>query len=819
MMAAADPDPSSNTLISLQILSPSNEVPSPLCFSELSISTTVGMLKARIKAAIPTSPDPTRQRLIHRGRMLGRDADTLLDVFGHDLLHSSSSQSLHLVLRPGAPEISTEPEAPPTQAQASSRPNGQQTLPGQQVLSTQAATNQQSGQLSAPVRNNSRRNMDRETFTQILLQHHQQQHELHFTEARARRARGTEVPGESATIPIDGPHAELRIGASNSQSRMAPSSGQSASETPHHQQLSQGAAITRPNTVTEANSSDGSFSDISSISWYSGSNSAPLPSAPSINTPLTRTANFSLPHGPDQQIPSFLPPTSSARAPFNPFAWVHYEQLQFLAQANAVEPVLRSLRESRLQTPNAVDTLREASERFSACIAQRSSYRSRLIQMLVTLSAGVNPLFYSSMNDGTIESIARREVELTRQSSAVVEMISSLNESVLLFPTGYVQPGTRATNTVDDPLAIQRRALHERVLDQAVASHLNNFLILLNQARPSFSTLGAAGQPQSQPHHASTVNALAQHISTLNFHSENTPTNHPQNQIPSSAAVYLLSSPTGPNALLVSPTGIYTVGQESYRQRLANLNLTQGYPNMPPNNVDLYRRFHPAMNPIIPGQAPLAPRMRSAVVRQENIQQNFFPRDFAARLIPHFWSIARWMIFVYVFAGTGGWRRLSLLIVCATLGFAAQVGLFNGLVDLLWGPLRRYLESLLPTPDRLANGGNGNGGTAAIDTNRIPEVAEAATRLVQNRQIRNREWLLRNIRRFERIFLILLASLVPGVGERHVAARDRQVEAPPPQRPQSPPNHGPTYPEQPNHENDNGDDRETDGLADEARLQ
>ncbi|KAI9816652.1 MAG: hypothetical protein M1832_005038 [Thelocarpon impressellum] len=65
----------------LHILSPSSEV-SNLSFPSIAASTTVGELKTLIRDAVPTKPGPDRQRLIHRGRMLGSDADTLLEVFG-----------------------------------------------------------------------------------------------------------------------------------------------------------------------------------------------------------------------------------------------------------------------------------------------------------------------------------------------------------------------------------------------------------------------------------------------------------------------------------------------------------------------------------------------------------------------------------------------------------------------------------------------------------------------------------------------------------------------------------------------------------------
>lgn len=76
--------------VNLSIRSPSPEVPNPLLFSSLPVATTVGQLKLRIKDEVPSNPEPQRQRLIHRGRLLSNDNDTILNVFGQRLVRSVS---------------------------------------------------------------------------------------------------------------------------------------------------------------------------------------------------------------------------------------------------------------------------------------------------------------------------------------------------------------------------------------------------------------------------------------------------------------------------------------------------------------------------------------------------------------------------------------------------------------------------------------------------------------------------------------------------------------------------------------------------------
>ena len=66
----------------LQVLSPSVGVNRPLSFAGIPSSTTVRQLKERIRNTLPTKPADDQQRLIHRGRLLARDSETLQDVFG-----------------------------------------------------------------------------------------------------------------------------------------------------------------------------------------------------------------------------------------------------------------------------------------------------------------------------------------------------------------------------------------------------------------------------------------------------------------------------------------------------------------------------------------------------------------------------------------------------------------------------------------------------------------------------------------------------------------------------------------------------------------
>jgi hypothetical protein len=68
----------------LTIISPSNGVNGPLHFHDTAPTTTVKEVKAKIRDTVPSKPTDDGQRLIHHGRLLSREAETMLEVFGQE---------------------------------------------------------------------------------------------------------------------------------------------------------------------------------------------------------------------------------------------------------------------------------------------------------------------------------------------------------------------------------------------------------------------------------------------------------------------------------------------------------------------------------------------------------------------------------------------------------------------------------------------------------------------------------------------------------------------------------------------------------------
>src|ERR1700761_6177902 len=75
------PEPLSFTLV---VVSPSVGAASRLSFPHTPATTTVKQLKAKIRDSLPSRPPDDGQRLIHRGRMLARETETMLDIFGQE---------------------------------------------------------------------------------------------------------------------------------------------------------------------------------------------------------------------------------------------------------------------------------------------------------------------------------------------------------------------------------------------------------------------------------------------------------------------------------------------------------------------------------------------------------------------------------------------------------------------------------------------------------------------------------------------------------------------------------------------------------------
>jgi hypothetical protein len=261
--------------------------------------------------------------------------------------------------------------------------------------------------------------------------------------------------------------------------------------------------------------------------------------------------------------------------------------------------------------------------------------------------------------------------------------------------------------------------------------------------------------------------------------------------------VYILSSPQGPRALLLSHSDtFYSPRLPSRRRRTespAPGNANGQGQDGPPVGLPEFRnrgaarlarrahRHRQENNPLEPAEVPHANPGAGAL---------------GAQVGPLLWLVVRLAGFVWFFtAGNNSWSRFLMLTALSFIVFLYNVGIFNGIAEQLWGPIRRHIEALIPLagPEAaLVPAAN----AAAIPQQPDPDVppppvneagsgrgrgeldpAEVAARLLEERRRADGNWLMAQIRRAEHAALLFLASLVPGVGERHIAAREAEANA------------------------------------------
>lgn len=247
--------------------------------------------------------------------------------------------------------------------------------------------------------------------------------------------------------------------------------------------------------------------------------------------------------------------------------------------------------------------------------------------------------------------------------------------------------------------------------------------------------------------------------------------------------IYLLSSPNGPHALLVSPYGMYST---PWPLPVQNGNTLAPSPRE-------REQLHPTTS-INPPNAPEMqqppgnlPQVLQAPQQRQQEQPNQ-ARDLIRILLPlggHVWLLVRLFGFVYFFTGGGGYRRALLLGVGAFVVFIVQTGIFRPFIQQAWEPLRSHIENLLPlannndrrqipqaAPNLHNNNNNNLDNHQGLATNMMFTPQQAADRMLQGRQNRAESLTRQYIRRAERAIALFIASLVPGVGERHIAARE-----------------------------------------------
>jgi hypothetical protein len=388
----------------------------------------------------------------------------------------------------------------------------------------------------------------------------------------------------------------------------------------------------------------------------------------------------------------------------------------------------------------------------------------------------------------------------------------TVNETTTTFPIAqhthhahhHHQPAQAGSNAVVDNLqSILRSA------DRVLAAHQQNQAHQAGNLNPLPTAANSDSVTQSQPSSEPSVGVVtpaSTNGSPANAVTVNPPMSFFNPGVQSSSSrnhtgnidpvVYLLSSPQGPRALLLHNSDtFYSPRQPSRRRRhdspIPNTGRFQGLPEFRNrlNNVANNERI-PRARPERIGQ----PQQNGA--QPAGAHANPGAGALAAQIGPMVWLIIRLAGFVWFFtAGNSSWTRFLMVTALAIGVFIINTGIFNGIAERLWGPIRRHIEALIPLagpeaalvpavnaaipnqaqqPEAPAPGGNEH-----RPRRRRGELdpAEVAARLIEQHRQANGGWLMAQIRRAEHAALLFLASLVPGVGERHIAAREAEASA------------------------------------------
>ncbi|KAL8733140.1 MAG: hypothetical protein Q9166_002332 [cf. Caloplaca sp. 2 TL-2023] len=801
-MEGSSSDQSIQTIV-LNVLSPSTEeIPKKLTFSDITISTTVRALKERIQNTVPARPPFSRQRLIYQGKVLASDETSLKDVFGQEAINRSEPLSLHLVLSP-APASHTPTNSISSHPNLMPQSTGRQQWPSaiSQPNNTSSGgqsthTNQQGAPPGMPNVPQAPGQIPPGLQTQPLL----------FPPPQ--------MPGQQGQVPMP-PHLQNALN-----SHLAAMNQQFAAHFAaqgQQQHVHQGT----PHTHFQAHQ------------WQQPM--FPQPSFQQIIAQQQQARAAAGQYGLAQNLPTNQPAVEQNRQGANnlqgPSANPNVNTVVRENQGPNGESFRMVIQSTSISRPNSGMGQRPHS-RASSHTPQRSSTPTNTgfhappnTAAAGTPAAGIppdnpslnfpapNPLAMLSQRLSAIESslaggTAPPQAVFDHARTYLDNMASQPNT----LPEGLEVPLRTRLNNLSTQADHLRASLNS-VLSQVLANqHAGPGMMQGNnpQAFPSYTTGGSQiGQQRAQ---AGPIPNLAPQVTPTGTAS--TSNEQPNSQVPTQPAtapeIYLLSSPVGPHSLLVHHSGLYTTN--------LSLPLISNVPQLPPPNFNPFpssqaqtpqQAPHNPLNPQVQPQpnlpnqpqAPPAPMHIQQIQQQQNQNQNQNqPHDLARILLPlggHLWLLIRLFGFVYFFTAGGGHRRAILLGICAFIVFIANTGAFRPVFRALWEPMRRHVEGLLPLAaagggreeerrrqrrqqqqqqqqqGRIENGtahdrnGGDVGGTNGSQRNRRePDPQALADRLLQDQANASL------FRRAERAVALFVASLVPGVGERHIAARD-----------------------------------------------
>ncbi|KAK4104787.1 hypothetical protein N658DRAFT_464648 [Parathielavia hyrcaniae] len=689
---SAPPDPQAGAplLVNLQIVSPTVGVGN-LRFPDLPASTTLKQLKEKIRDCLSWRPADDHQRLIHRGRLLARDTDTLHDVFGEEAIRANEQQTIHLVVR------DTGDIPPPNDPTSNPHPYAHH-LPQNALRTASNASMPRPG--SAPhAAAHAAAHTASQPHATAHLQHHRQQQDMlqRLTQLRQREAHQRQLLGEAN-------YRQLLAQQQNNRTALA------------HQAPQEGVNNPQGNVADPARGRNSPLGQSHQTVTHEGT-------------------------GPDGQRYSFRITMNEVVVP---------------SDAVPGPPVGPG------QTPDPVGQrpLSAADVRNIMHGADATRAAQAMANAMQRNAAGAHP----------------------------ANMAAELANFNFNSPVQPIQPG------VTSPLfpGLSRNASRAATPDVSARSVSQGSSVGSRSLHVPGQTSANQGQPE----------------------------------------VYILSSPTGPRGLLInSGSEMYTTpvhrampvfpgfyrplipslvpGETQMQIQQGQAHITMTGQGPAPTHTQPYRPHSPLVQqqplPRVPNEQPpairrlpvAAPAPPAAPVApaaalpaaQINHPGNPGVAPLIAAAWPHVWLIVRLVLFAWWFSYSDpSWERWLSLVLAFVVVLAINTGVFNGMVNNAFHPVREQLEGMIPfaDPDRQhqhqnqqnqtqtqpAAGVNQNG-----DDGANPDPAQAAARLLAQRRMQNGSWLRDQMRRIERAGILFLASFAPGVAERHIQQLEERERA------------------------------------------
>jgi hypothetical protein len=253
---------------------------------------------------------------------------------------------------------------------------------------------------------------------------------------------------------------------------------------------------------------------------------------------------------------------------------------------------------------------------------------------------------------------------------------------------------------------------------------------------------------------------------------------------------WLLSTPLGPQALVFAPGhGYFSSAPTHTTGQLANPNQSTSHHStrdhrQPSGDHVGHTPGLPNNPPVLPvaNDADAAPAQAVARPGQQQRQANR-DNDIFHLILQRGWLFLRLYIFMFVLSEPGTWRRWFLLAMAVIVCLLPRENPLRELTN----RIRAHIDGLVPiaaAPEQRQQGQAAQNRAQAADNDgqarpaagvpaQQPFPEQAAARIIRQNQERRNHGIVRDtIFRVERAMALFLASLVPGVGERHVRARE-----------------------------------------------